>query len=346
MELEQRRERARIAQRRSRAQRQRDYEGLKARVQSLETALEDLTESCIVFSDAVILALKNENFSTLQDGIKPFLKHVLSVSRETLCNGIAGNDDESEHASNTPKITAGTLSTKAQSQGELTRVQFSPRLTYGLLPSTTQANRAPLDILKYLSPQRYKGFAKALFWNTLVFGHAMLEQPTSPLWEALFFYPLRIYSLTRVRDQILRRVMFKPSDVEVVVPTADIDLDARTSSSSLALEDTEFEARKVRRDHELIVQSMPTVQDDINSYLEAAGVEQYLVSRWGMKIEPSSSPDCLSTSKSRNRGWNIPNAERVISYLASRSRCLGDRVGFPVTAVDEAASGLMNINIR
>jgi hypothetical protein len=201
--------------------------------------------------------------------------------------------------------------------------------------------------VKYLSPQRYKGFTKALFWNTLVFAKNTLEQPTSPLWESLFFYPLRMYNLTGVRDQITQRIRFKPSDVTVVVPTTDGDIDEHPHRAILSLEDVESEARKLHRDHEVIVQYMTTVQDNINAYLEAAGVEHYLASHWGMSIEPTSTPqEERPNSQSYYCGWNIPNAERIISYLASRSKCLGDRVGFPITAVDEAVSGLLNVSIR
>ena len=346
MDSEQRRERARLAQRRSRAQRRRDLEGLKTRVEALESSLEQLIESCLGFSDSVISALKEDDTTTLRNSIKPFVHNVLSISRSTLDGDTPGDGGEAGRSSgHTSPVTPAT---RSQSEGQSGRLQLSPRMTYGLLPSTTQANQIPLDIVQYLSPQRYKGFTKALFWNTLLFAKTTLDQPTSPLWESLFFYPLQMYSLTRVRDQITRRARFKPSDVKVVVPTIGSGVDDHPRTAALLLEDVEFEAKKLHQDHELIVQHMYTVQDDISAYLEAAGVEQYLAARWGLSIEPTSTPEekRANVTTSRSCGWNIPNAERIISYLASRSKCLGDRIGFPIIAVDEAVSGLLNVTFR
>lgn len=343
-EIEQRRERARIAQRRSRAQRRRDHDGLQARVQSLETALEDLIKSCLSFTDAVIPAIQQENVSTLRQSIKPFVNHALAISRDVLYEG---NDDKLVQTPPTSSGSAETTTARAQSQVQLRRAQLSPRLTYGLLPSNNQINQAPLDILKYLSPGRYRGFAKALFWNTLLFGNAVLAQPASPLAKQNFFYPLRVCSLDKVRNHVLRRIQFKPSDIKIVVPTVEINSNDRATGAGFALEDVEIEARRVQKDHQRIVESMHQVRDDLNAYLEAEGVEQYLAARWGMNFQLSPIHGESSTgSNLSNRDWNVPNAERLISYLASRSRCLGNRVGFPIVAVDEAVTGILDVNIR
>ena len=281
----------------------------------------------------------------LRTSIKPFMNKVLSVSRSMLAEEVSGDEDEGRQT--TAHTSALAPVPRSQSEGQSGRLQISPRLTYGLLPSTTQTNHVPLDIIKYLSPQRYTGFTKALFWNTLLFAKSTLDQPTSPLWESLFFYPLRMYNLTRVRDQITQRLRFKPADVATVVRISNVGVDQHSHTTVLALEDVELEARKLQRDHELIVQHMSTVQDNIDAYLEAAGVEQYLAARWGMSIVPTiPRGERSNNSHSYHRAWNIPNVERIISYLASRSRCLGDRVGFPITAVDEAVSGLLNVTIR
>ena len=345
MGSEQRRERARLAQRRSRAQRRRDLKGLQARVQSLESALEELTQSCLGFSDSVISVLKEDDITMLRTSIKPFMNKVLSVSRSMLAEEVSGDEDEGRQT--TARTSALAPVPRSQSEEQSGRLQISPRLTYGLLPSTTQTNHVPLDIIKYLSPQRYTGLTKALFWNTLLFAKSTLDQPTSPLWESLFFYPLRMYNLTRVRDQITQRLRFKPADVATVVRISNVGVDQHSHTTVLALEDVELEARKLQRDHELIVQHMSTVQDNIDAYLEAAGVEQYLAARWGMSIVPTiPGGERSNNSHSHHRAWNIPNVERIISYLASRSRCLGDRVGFPITAVDEVVSGLLNVTIR
>ena len=353
MNSHQRRERAREAQRRSRAQRRKDLAGLQARTQVLEQALEELTDVCLQFSDTVLPSISRDSPYYLKQGVKDFVSRVLSVTR----NVMEGEEDDEdvkpelrpgaqEESIAIPTSRASEAHAISPLQGpSQSLAQLSPRLTYGLWPSTSsQTGQAPFDIRNYLNPTRFSNssFGTSLFWNALSFANTVLDTPDSTLWRRMFFYSVQLYSPARVKAQLVRRLKFRPDSIRLCVPISMQDPTSHNLSSSLDLEDVEYEAQALRKDHEAILRRMTAVQDSLDAYLEAADVEAYLASRWGVNMSQLSPSSVEGFAKMST----ISTTSRIVSYLARYSTCLGDRVGFPIKAVDEAVKGMMRVNVR
>jgi hypothetical protein len=356
-----RRERARAAQRRSRAQRRADFQQLENKVEALTNALEEMTETCMHFSDTVISTLEYNNPVLLRRAVKPFISKILSITRN-----VADDENEVDEISlRTASIESsppGRNSSRSHSTPRRVQtcpmpgtrpldLQLSPRMTYGLFPSESRQDLAPLDILYYLNPERFStsSFCMALFWNTLFFASNIVDQPTSPLWHQVFYYPLQLYNVTRVKTQIQRRLRFKPNSIKICVPTDATIMDPNHPElATMDLEEVEFEARQLQRDHEMILEVMPRLNDSLSAYLEADGVEGYLSSRWGIDMTSITELSCASVDGSVSvgpSGLTCIHVEQIIGFLASHSKCLGNRIGFPIKIVDEAATSFLGLSL-
>ncbi|KAK4503047.1 hypothetical protein PRZ48_006474 [Zasmidium cellare] len=108
--VERRRERARVAQRKSRAQRKATLDTLQARVQVLTKALEDMTEHCLGFSDVVISAVRKDNYDFLRHNAQPFMKKILSIASTVL------DEDSDDEAAERTKDLAGEHAKETNSQ--------------------------------------------------------------------------------------------------------------------------------------------------------------------------------------------------------------------------------------
>ena len=196
---ERRRERARMAQRRSRAQRRADYQQLENKVEALTNALEEMTETCMHFSDTVVSTLEDNNPARLRRAVKPFISKILSITRN-----VADDQTEVEDIPIRPGTLENSSAESIVSRSQRPpQVQFcrlpgtiqpdlplSPHMTYGRFPVTHglfpvgyKQDLAPLDILYYLQPERFSNssFCMALFWITLLFAGNILEQPACPV---------------------------------------------------------------------------------------------------------------------------------------------------------------------
>lgn len=248
--IERRRERARVAQRRSRAQRKATMESLQARVQVLTKALEEMTEQCLGFSDVVISAVRKDNFDFLRQSVQPFMKQILGIASTVLEDEDGEEGDEEGQGKGTDLQRFGIASPPDELQmketmttdatmptqldfppstspdddlgtGEVTpRRPVSPCLCYGMWPTLTTLHLdedvPPLDLAKYTDLHGTEvSFSMALFWNTLSLAHAVLLEPSTDLIRHFFFYAMRSEPLDLILSRIHRRIAFRPPQMSM-----------------------------------------------------------------------------------------------------------------------------------
>ncbi|KAF2171748.1 hypothetical protein M409DRAFT_17983 [Zasmidium cellare ATCC 36951] len=399
--VERRRERARVAQRRSRAQRKATLETLQARVQVLTKALEDMTEHCLGFSDVVISAVRKDNFDFLRHNAQPFMKKILSIASTVL-----DEDSDEEGADRTGDIDNGENMKESTSQRygiatppdeqvqDLTaadattptqldflpqqsispqhdlvtaevasRRPVSPCLGYGMWPSMTtlqlDEDMPPLDLAKYTDIQGVEvSFSTALFWNSISLAHAVLLEPSTDLVKKFFCYAMRSEPLDLILSRIHRRIAFKPAQMSMyMVDEIQSRQEQITHDLSSVLRDpstiggTIYEANMMDQHHRMIVDNMNHENDDIQSYIDAAGVEKRLASYWGMSSVSSLSPAPAWVTQPGKGNSDFPTPPSTpwyhsfISQLSLSSRCIGNGIGFPINVVDDLALQLRNASI-
>lgn len=333
---ERQRERARLAQQRSRARRRREVEILEARVKSLTSAVDELVDNSVRFSDAAVSAAQQNECASLSRSLKLFVARALAVAQTAAGDdeGIGDNvvTDNGQHPPPVREKTAesrsesptSTAPEHARGRGS-TRLQLVPFMPYGLLPTFSGCDSPPPDVLENLDPQTAP-FAALLFWNTMAFARLVLEDPSSYVTRHMFSYVMPFTSAERQRKQIGRRLGFKPNSIPLLI--------SFPHSAGMRREDIEqanvnSEAETMRKDFEDISQAMAASADRMSSYLNAAEVEARLISRWGIST-------ALLTAY-RTSTQSRQSLGRVLNMFVQATKCLGDKPGYPIRVVDAAA---------
>jgi hypothetical protein len=367
---ESRKSQARESQRRSRAQRRAQADALRNRVLTLSRALEEIIDACVHFSDLVISALQPENDdSCLKAGVQPFIGKALQAAYiieqdAPIDEYIAPtfNDLQNNYQYRPPaqdacviyrNTRAPSLSDKLAAVVPVTdssalRAMMSPRWTYGLLPEMRPARYGvPSDISAYIQSVTALDvpLGTNLYWNTLFFAYDTLVLRSRSLAPLMFAYALPFSSVNEILNRIQYRLQYKPNTVILCIPAPQDwevtggrapEVESSLPPGSL---DVEHEASELTRHRSQIEQAMSRTSEHLASFIDPAGVEEYLYSHWG--IVKSTPPQRIGSAVDSSEILRIPLSEQgerqLIQGLVLRSRCLGDRIGFPVEAVDEAA---------
>ncbi|GAM90014.1 hypothetical protein ANO11243_080540 [Dothideomycetidae sp. 11243] len=334
---ERRRERARVAQRRSRAQRQATFEALQRRTAVLSNALHDLASACLDFSNVVITGRQEVSPATLLRELKPLIARALESARISE----EAQDTTLDEVADSPPLQAIVRRPNTTGYETSTSLPGPVPLTSSW-PFSWWDPVFPKDILVYLPSVHTHAvsLSMVLFWNALRFAHNALHRPQSDLTQRLFKESLRFEDPRTIISRMQRRLDFAPSQLLVSSLLNNTPYPSRETSQRFGY-DIDNEAQSASRLRSMIEMAMASSGESAAAFLNATGVEDHLRSKWGISFSTIDTPETRSSvAMNPSQISHIPIASDMIEFLDSltlRARCLGNSIGFPIKAIDEAA---------